>query len=294
VPIIIVLVIIAFAFSRGSQRILTHLALEEIDGWTITLTSLLLSCVIWLPIAYYKKWLIWDKSLWYRSIPLSIFNIALPGLSFTFAQMFVSAGVAALFVSFLPAVVAILGIVVLKEKVSKLSWAGIILGLAGIVMLVVSKNGSLDATNWWVGIMLLVGGVVSAAIVYVGWRKLLSERPAVEIIAPQLVISTIFVAPIALIFGNINDFHSAPWVVLSLLAVSNYIIPQIAMFWLLVRTTALTSATANYLAPVFAVVLGVIFLDQPLTIIIAVSGLMIVLGAILINVSKKKSISKEN
>lgn len=285
---IIPLVILLFALSRATQRVLTSLALDSLDGWGVTALSLSLACLIWLPVAWFRKWLIFDKSLWLRSIPLGIVNIAIPAVAFTFAQLFVTAGVAALFVAFLPVVVAILGWVFLKEKLSMKIWFGIFLATGGVTILTLGKNGALDVSNWWVGVGLLAVGIFSAAIVYVGWRKLLAERPAVELLAPQLVISTILVLPLALFLGRTNVPSFKIWLLLGVLGAVNYIIPQLAMFWLLIRTTAVRSSLANYLAPVFAVILGAFILNQPITWLIVFGGVFIIIGAIFVNMAKLK------
>lgn len=285
---IVPIVILLFALSRGTQRVLTSLALNSLDGWSVTALSLSFACLIWLPIAWWRKWLVFDKNLWLRSLPLGVVNIAIPAIAFTFAQLFVTAGVAALFVAFLPVVVAILGWVFLKEKLSAKVWVGIFLATIGVTVLTLGKNGALDVTNWWAGVGLLALGVLSAAIVYVGWRKLLSERPAVELLAPQLVISTLCVIPLAFIFGKVTVPSVEVFFLLGALGTVNYIIPQIAMFWLLVRTTAVRSSLANYLAPVFAIILGAIILDQPITWVIMSGGILIILGAVFVNTAKLK------
>ena len=284
----VAIVILVFALSRGTQRVLTSLALDSLDGWSVTALSLSFACLIWLPIAWYRKWLVFDKSLWLRSIPLGIVNITIPAVAFTFAQLFVTAGVAALFVAFLPVVVAILGWVFLRERLSIKVWVGVFLATVGVAVLTVGKNGALDVSNWWAGIGLLAVGVLSAAIVYVGWRKLLSERPAVELLAPQLVISTLCVLPLAFLLGDMNIPSIEIWFLLGALGTVNYIIPQIAMFWLLVRTTAVRSSLANYLAPVFAIILGALVLDQTITWLIIVGGILIILGAVFVNTAKLK------
>jgi drug/metabolite transporter (DMT)-like permease len=283
---LITIVILAFAASRGAQRVLTSISLETLDGWTITAFSLLLSCLVWLPIAWHRKWIIRNKDLWIKSIPLSVVNIVIPALAFTFAQLFVTAGVAALFVSFLPVTVALLAWAFIKQKPSTKVSVGVGIATIGVIMLSIGRNGALDVDNWWAGVALLALGILSAAAVYVGWRKLLSEYQAVELLSPQLVISSLVVIPVAFIFGNLSSLTVEIIPLLLFLGIVNYIIPQLAMFWLLTRTTSVRAALANYLAPVFAIMLGAIFLGEAITFIIIASGALIILGASFVNSSK--------
>jgi drug/metabolite transporter (DMT)-like permease len=285
-------VILIFALSRGAQRIFTALALESLDAWSVTTYSLLFACLIWFPVAWFKKWLIFDRQLWLTSIPLGIVNIAIPAIAFTAAQMFVTAGVAALFVAFLPIMVAMLGLLFLKEKLSLTTIAGVSIATVGVSVLTLSRSGALDASNWWLGVLLLTVGVISAAFVYVGWRKLLSERPGVEILAPQLAISLFTVAVPTILFGQPGNMDYSLTILLTMLGVVNYIIPQIAMFWLIVRTTAVRSALANYLAPIFAIILGAVFVNQPVTVTVLIGGILVIIGAVFVNTGKLKQPSR--
>lgn len=283
-------VILLFAFSRGVQRILTALSLDYIESWSIVAFSLIAACLVWFPIAYFKGWLILERRLWLRSIPLGLVNIAIPAVAFTFAQVFVTAGVAALFVAFLPIVVALLGWMFLKERLSVQSTIGIVVATLGVVLLAFSREtSSLDGGSWIAGILLLFLGVISAAAVYIGWRSLLKERKAVELLGPQLAISTLAVIPFTLLFGGEFKFSIEIVALLTSLGVVNYVIPQIAMFWLLTRTTVIRAALANYLAPAIAVVLSALVLSEEVTYQIVVGGVLVIAGAITINFAKAKS-----
>lgn len=157
----VVVVILVFALSRGVQRVLTAVGLDILDGWGVTAFSLAFACVGWFVIAWWKEWLVFDRVLWLRSVPLSVVNILVPAVAFTFAQVFVTAGVAALFVAFLPVVVAVLGWVFLRERLSLKVWFGVLVATVGVVVLTVGRGGALSVSNWWFGVgLLLLGGVL--------------------------------------------------------------------------------------------------------------------------------------
>lgn len=70
------------------------------------------------------------------------------------------------------------------------------------------------------------------------------------------MISTTITLPIALV--TVLGSHLLPQLpLLAALGVVNYIIPQIAMFWLITKTTAVRAALPNYLAPLFATFLAI-------------------------------------
>ena len=292
--IYIPLVILLFALSRGIQRIFTALALEHLEPWSIAGLSLLIATILWIPFALWKNWLIWDLKLWLRCAPLGVVNIAIPGVCFIAAQQFVSASAAALLVASMPILIAILAALFLGEKPKRNAVLGIAIGAIGVVILTIGKGGSIEGKSWTTGLTLISVGVIAASFVYVGWRKLLSEHRGVEIIAPQLVISTIIALPIALATGSSSNLlPQLP--ILAALGIVNYIIPQIAMFWLITKTTAVRAAVANYLAPLFATFLAVLILNQSVTLLIIVGGFLIISGAVLINTKPwRTSMNKSN
>lgn len=283
------LVILAFALSRGVQRVLTALALEHLGPWTVAACSLALATALWLPVAAWKGWLLRDKQLWFRCAPLGIVNIAIPGVAFIAAQRFVSASAAALLVASMPILIAILAATMLGEHLKKKAVTGILVGTAGVVTLTLGKGGSLAGRSWAAGLLLIAIGVAAAAFVYVGWRGLLAERKGVEILAPQLVVSTLVVVPVALLVDGSPSKLTGQLPTLAALAVVNYVIPQIAMFWLLVRTTAVRSALSNYLAPLFATLLAIPVLGQKVTPLIVAGGALIIAGAVLVNTARQRT-----
>lgn len=288
--LLIAAVIVVFAFSRGLQRVLTALALDSLGPWTLTAASLALATMLWFPLAAARGWLTTDRRLWARCLPLGVVNIAIPGIAFTAAQLFVSASAAALLVAALPIVIAVFAAVFLTEHLKAPAIAGIALGTTGVVTLTLGKGGALDASNWWLGVGLCAIGILAAATVYVGWRTLLAEHPGPVILGPQLLAATGTVLPVALLAqeprtGTLTVTLAAQ---LAALALANYVIPQLAMFWLLARTTAVRASLPNYLAPLVATVLAIPVLGQAVTAVSVAGGVLIIAGAVLVNTARAR------
>lgn len=284
--LVVPVVILAFALSRGVQRVLTALTLEHLGPWSVSALSLAIACILWFPFAATKGWLIWDRRLWARCAPLGLVNIAVPAVAFIAAQQFITASTAALLVAAIPLVVAALAAAFLSEHLRWPAVTGIGVGAAGVITLTLGKGGSLDGSNWWLGLGLVALGVLAAASVYVGWRGLLAEYQGVQILAPQLAVSAFGVLPVAFALDGLPDLSATLTVELTALALTNYVLPQLAMFWLLARTTAVRSSLANYLAPLFATVIAVPVLGQEVTPPIIAGGILIVAGAALVNTAR--------
>jgi drug/metabolite transporter (DMT)-like permease len=279
-------VILIFALSRGLQRILTAFLLDDYGALQITFISLLIATIIFLLIGFWKNWLVWDKSLLLNSIPLGLVNIAIPGFVFIQAQKYLSASATALFVAGMPLVIALLGYLILKESLSRKIIVGIVIGVFGIVTLTIGKGGEISGQNWWVGIFYVAIGVISASLVYVSWRGLLTNYKPVQLLAPQLIFSTIGLGIASFLLSEMITITTVALTELTLLALVNYILPQISMFYLLKNTSAVKASLPNYLAPLFATILAIPLLGQQLTPTIAIGGCLILLGAYTIKNSK--------
>lgn len=286
---LIAAVIGVFSLARGAQRVLTALALGSMDPWTVMAGSSVFALLVWIPVAYLGRWVVWRRDLWVRAVPLGLVNIVLAGITLIAAQMYLSAGMVAVLVAGIPLVVALLAAVFLKEKLTRLALAGIACGTVGVAVVTLGRGGVLDAHNLILGLLLTAAGVLSAATVYVGWRGLLAEYPGTVLLGPQLVVSVVVTVPIALVVAGGVAVPAAGVPSLLMLGVINLIVPQLAMFWLLARTTALRSSIASYLAPLVAALLAVPVLGQPLNMIVVLGGVLVIAGAVLVNRGKAKS-----
>lgn len=281
-------VIVVFAVARGAQRVATGVALQQMDPWTVMAGSIVAALALWLPIAYFAGWLVWKQDLWVRAAPLGLVNIVVAGITLIAAQQYLTAGLTAVIVAALPLVVAVFAAVFLKEKVTAFGVVGILLGTVGVVIVTVGRGGALDATNWALGLVLAGAGVLSLATVYVGWRDLLATYPGAVLLAPQLAVSAVVAVPVAAFLGGHAPVSWTAVGTLTALGVISMIVPQLAMFWLLARTTALRAALANYLAPLFAALLAVPILGQPVNVLVVSGGLFVIAGAVVANLAKAR------
>jgi len=60
----------------------------------------------------------------------------------------------------------------------------------------------------------------------------------------------------------------------------------LAWFWLLTRYLAARLSVLSFLAPMFGVIFGVLFLDEPLTRSFAVAALLVGAGIVLVNLRR--------
>jgi drug/metabolite transporter (DMT)-like permease len=197
----------------------------------------------------------------------------------------VASGIAALFIATLPLWIALLGRVFLGERLTRPVLAGIVLGFAGVALLVAPVGGgaALDP----VGLAaLLVSPIAWASGTLYSRRAPLPRRPLVST-AMQMLMGGLALGAVAVLTGE-------PWRVRpeavtppSLAALAYLIgIGSLVGFtcyvWLLRNAPVTTIATYAYVNPVVAVALGAVVLGEPIGPRTLVAGAVIVVAVALI------------
>ena len=152
--------------------------------------------------------------LWLLRGALSVFSTVTSVLTFTYLTM--AEAFSLIFI--MPLATTALSVVLLKERVPKAGWAAILLGFAGV--LIVLRPGFREiGIGQWAGLACgLSGSVLSVMLRYVGH----SEKPMTQFGAAQLF----------------------PLVIFGLLSVSHFVAPQ-PIQWLIIAGYAVLAAAGN-------------------------------------------------
>ena len=174
----------------------------------------------------------------------------------------------------------------LKERVTPNRLAGLLLGIGGAMVLVLSRNHSNDAGSALLGDIFIVINSISYALYFV-W-----VRPLMEKYSPVVVIRWVFTLgmPMLIPFGLADvlhtDFSSFPpegWTALLYVILGGTFIPY------LLNTFGLKylgpGITGNYIytQPFFASIIGVLFLQEHLGWQQLLAGAMIAGGVLMVN-----------
>lgn len=131
-----------------------------------------------------------------KLVLVSLFQPCLYFIFETFGLSLTSASKASLIIAAVPIAVMLLAAIVLKERIRARHAAGIVLSVAGVVVLVVGTPGfRLELGGSFLGDILIFGAVVTAALYTVLARDLGRTRSALEITAFQAFYGTLFFLP---------------------------------------------------------------------------------------------------
>lgn len=204
------------------------------------------------------------------------------GVSMTSA---VSAGV---ILATIPAMVAILGAVFLKEKISLRVWLAIFCAALGVALLTVAKHyttaNSLDHADTLIGNLLVFGAVVCEASYVVIGKKLTSNLNPKRISALINLWGLCLVTPFGAWWALQFEFAKVSlsiWALLVFYAVA----ASIATVWLwmtgLKTIEASKAGVFTVMLPISAAVVGVLFLNEPMSWVQLVALLIGLTGVIL-------------
>ena len=206
----------------------------------------------------------------------------------------VPAGITALIIALMPLWVAVLGRIVFGERTSRLVLAGIVLGLAGVVILVAPTG---------VGALALSAGGIAAVMVspiswatgslYSSHRARLPRLPLVAT-AMQMFCGAAVLGVLSLATGELAQFSPAAvsgrsWLAFAYLVTIGSGIGYTTYVWLLRVAPLPKIATYAYINPIVAFVLGAILLGETITARTVVAAVVIVVGVAIIVTARSRT-----
>lgn len=265
----------------GAVYPLITVALRDFSPTLVVLGRVLLAALLLLPLAIRWNAL---RPIWRN--PRAIIETVLvqstaPLLLLTFGQKYVSSSVAGILIGAQPLFVALLALRYAPDERPQ-GWrglAGIILGLAGLVMLFgVDLRG---------GRMALLGGtlVLLAAVCYAAGAMMIHSRyadaPPLGVATSAMLVTTaaVIVPATATIPTQLPGVEAtAALLILGIVCTG----ATLALFYTLItRVGPARAALAFYLSPAFAVAFGVAFLREQISVFAILGLAAIIIGSVL-------------
>jgi drug/metabolite transporter (DMT)-like permease len=263
----------------GSSFFFIEIALEDVKPTVLITLRLVTAALVLVPalaIVYGPRKAAGRlRASWRPLLILGGINAAIPFTLIAWGQTHIDSGIAAIANASVPIFVALLAIRFRQsERVTGARALGIALGIVGVAVLA----GANPDGGWWAVVGTLA--VVTASLFYAAGA--LYGQTNVEDLDPILLVtgSTVAGALLILPFGIAQAPDQMPgwdtWLAVLGLGVGAMAFGQFVYYVLLEHHGSTKTALVTYLLPGMALVLGVVFLDEPLT-VAAVAGLALVL-----------------
>lgn len=234
-----------------------------------------------------------DRQLWLWTAVSGLLMVTVFLAGFTEAVIHAGPGNAIVLATTAPFWVVILGRVFLGERAGTQTAAGLVLGFAGVVMIVWSQvGGSAAGTGFVAGMGLALAAALGWAIGTLIVKELVVRRPDVDLVgvtAGQYVIGG--AAMLAISFasegsGGAQWSSGKLWLCVAFISVVGCAIATIGYFGALRRIGATRIAATTFLSPVIAVLLEVVLGHSPGGVVLAGMAVTIV-GVALVTTARQ-------
>lgn len=275
------LLFIALGIAWGIPYLFIKVAVGELEPAMVVLGRCGIAAVLLLPLAIYRKQVMPVLRRWKPLLVYSIVEIIIPWYFLSSAEQRLPSSTAGLLIAAVP--LAGVGIAFLLGRPAKLSggnWIGILVGMLGVAALV-----GLDVE----GADLIA--VLEIAVVVVGYAlgpamlsRWMPDLPGVGITAVSLAIAGLVYVPIVLLGGAWpTEMPSAQAIVaIVVLAVVCSGLAFIMLVALVAEIGPVRATAITYVNPAVAILAGVIFLGERVTVWTVVGFVLVLLGSYLV------------
>ena len=215
------------------------------------------------------------------------------GLVF-WAEQRVPSGITAVMLATIPVFTALLEILILRtHRLTLRLGCALIVGLAGVAVLVSRSVGFGDAPIERMGAIALVVAALCWSLASILTRKLRLPQSKVMSSGAQMLVGGILLLVAAAIFGEFRDFHprsvsAAAWFALAYLIVAGSIIAFTAYVWLIHHESPTKVGTYAYVNPLVAVLLGYFLGGETLGARTVLGTLLVLVSVVVITTTPKK------
>jgi len=248
------------------------------DALVIRYVPIALICLVILAVT--GKWRI-ARADWPRLLVISL--VGLFGYSAASAYGFatIPAGIGGLIYATQPLFIVLLAVVLLGEKLTLYILSGLILAIAGTVLLVWDDlAANTTAQPYLVGMLLLLFACCAWAFYSVPGKVIIQRYGTLSIAPMTLVIGTIPMLALAspATIDTLHAMTSRQWLELLFLAGCSTFTAMFTWTYATARLPASTMGPFLYLIPVIAVCAGALILGETVTLSTVLGGLLILAG----------------
>jgi drug/metabolite transporter (DMT)-like permease len=261
--------LLALSLLWGGSFFFVGVAVKELPTFTVVVARVALAaCLLWSVIWLTRAPIRLDPSIWGAFFGMGLLNNAIPFTLIAWGQSHIASGVASILNAVTPLFTIIIAHALTSdEKMTGSRLAGVLLGLAGVAVLIGGEAVRSLGLN-----VLAQLACLGAAISY-GFASVFGRRFKALAISPiaaaagQVTTSSLMLAPVALFVERPWTLPAPSWgAILALvgLAALSTALAYILFFRLLASAGATNVGIVTLLIPVSAILLGALFLGETL------------------------------
>ncbi|ELR68885.1 Permease of the drug/metabolite transporter (DMT) superfamily [Fulvivirga imtechensis AK7] len=293
------LLLLLLASLWGPSFLFIKIAVGEISPVTVAALRIVIAAAtlylfIFISGSKQKK----NLAFWKHVAITGFFAQSLPFILISWGEMYIDSGLASILNGLTPLFTVILAnFMISDEKMNIQKITGTVLGFIGLIVLVSPGfNSEVKASVWGIAAITLAAASYGMGMVYT--RLHLKGTTPMHAPAAQVLVAAIYMIPLSLLIDGPAQLTTASfnaWGSVLILGIFGTAMAYVVYFRIIENTSASFLSTVTYLIPVFGVVLGVIFLDETISLetligaVCILSGLMVANNVLKIGIFRLKA-----
>lgn len=273
---------IATGIAWGLPYFFIRIAVEDFSTVTIVFARVIIGGAVLIPLAIYRKALMPAIKQWRWVLAFAAIEMVVPWWLITEAERNISSGLAGLLVATVPFFAILIAYFYQGDKSVKhpKTLMGLVIGFVGVVLLVGidSLAGHISPVHVLMVIVAAVGYAIAPAIA----AQKLNNVETVGVISLSLAMVAVVYAVPALI-ALPAEIAAGPaiesWIALGVLGVICSAVAFVIFFSLIREIGSARATLITYLNTAVALVLGILFLNEPLTLGIIIGFPLVLVGS---------------
>lgn len=263
-----------------------RVAVPEFGPFALIAVRVFIASLVLLPIWYWRESSQGIRSVrshWRELLIVGIFNSAVPFVLFAYSTLYITGGLASILNSTATIWTAVVAWLWLHKKPTIQTIAGLVLGLAGVIILVSDSVSGASSAGRGIGAL----AAAFAAVLYGFAANYASEKlvgvSALTIATISLVAATLVLMPLAVIFAPEAKISVQGWAAVLAMGLFSTALANIIYFYLLNAVGPTRAVTVAFLIPVFGTLWGVLFIDEIISAGMLLGGLVVLAGIALVS-----------
>ena len=284
----------------GSSFLWIKIALDNVGPFTLVSWRLLIGVAgLALVVLFRRPTFPRGRRIYGLLALLGLTNTALPFLLISWGEQSIDSAVASILNGTVPLFAMVIAHFALQDdRMTRARVAGLILGFLGVIMLM---SGELAPGEFRAGglgqLAVLVAAILYAFSSVFARKNLHGLSPVVQSFVPLLVADLfIWTGAIAIETPVLAPTNGLTWLALVWLGLLGSCVAYLLLFTLLHRVGPTRATMVTYVFPVVGLVLGIVFLQEPVTPSLLIGAAMVMAGILVVNGSTllRSLMSREN
>ena len=282
------------AFFWGTTFLGIRIAIETIPPFLVAgIRNLLSGTIILLYLLYKRKIEMMTKTQLFRALILALMMIVLANGLTTFAEKYISSGLASLISTLSPFFVLVLNLSFGNEKLSLKTTLGIVLGMFGIYLIYQNSLHDLLNPNYRLGIFAILIAILMWAIGTIITKKGL-RKPANMLlsVSVQMIMAGFILLIIQYLISpkiNFENFSIRSSFAVLYLSIFGSVVGYVAYSYLISQLPSTKVSVLSYVNVVVALFLGWLILDEIVTNKMIYATVIIIFGVVIVNYKKSSN-----